>query len=120
MVLLSLTLTTIWMTEDQNRKGQSGHLSGHMSGGEQALTTDASRSSLDKREGKKLSIISHARNLPVESAKPATIKNMSFAVFMYGAVSELHSSLIRLTQPIEQSELEAKLQHIMNVIHVIC
>ena len=79
---------------------------------------DAARSSVDEREGKNLSIISHARNLPVESAKSATVKNMSFAVFMYGAVSELHSSLIGLTQHIEQSELEAKLQHIMNVIHV--
>ena len=39
---------------------------------------------------------------------------------MYGAVSELHSSQIGLSTAMEPGILEAKLQHIMNVIHVTC
>ena len=74
----------------------------------------------EEREGKGLSITSHARNLPVEYAKTVTSKNMSFALFMYGAVSELHSSMVGLSSPMEESILAAKLQHIMNVIHVTC
>ena len=45
---------------------------------------------------------------------------MSFALFMYGAVSDLHSSMVGLSSPMEESILAAKLQHIMNVIHVTC
>ena len=67
-----------------------------------------------------MSIVNHARTLPVEFAKSVTSKNMSFAVFMYGAVSEIHSSMSGLEPPMDQETLEAKLQHIMNVIHVTC
>ena len=77
-------------------------------------------SASEDREGKCQSLTSHARNLPVEYARSVTNKNMSFALFMYGAVSELHSSLVGLSAPMESCVLEAKLQHIMNVIHVTC
>ena len=79
-----------------------------------------SRNTTEEKEGNATSIVTHARNLPIESAKSTTSKNMSFAQFVYGATSEIHSSLIGLTQPMVQSELEAKLQHMMNVIHVTC
>ena len=81
---------------------------------------DTHYSTSEDREGKGLSLASHARNLPVEYAKSVTSKNMSFALFVYGAVSELHSSLVGLSSPMERCVLEAKLQHIMNVIHVTC
>ena len=81
---------------------------------------EISRNTAEEREGKVTSIVTHARNLPMESAKSTTSKNMSFAQFMYGATSEIHSSLIGLTPAMVQSELEAKLQHMMNVIHVTC
>ena len=74
----------------------------------------------EEREGKTLSLSDHAKNLPVEFAKSATSKNMNFALWVYGAVSELHSSLIGITPPMERSVVEAKLQHIMNVVHVTC
>ena len=72
------------------------------------------------KEGKVPSFIDHAKNLPVEFAKSATAKNMNFALWVYAAASELHSSMIGITPPIERSVLEAKLQHIMNVVHVTC
>ena len=56
----------------------------------------------------------------MEYARSATSKNMNFAVFMYGAVHELHSSRIGITPALPQGVLEAKLQHLMNVIHVTC
>ena len=75
----------------------------------------------EDREGKlPLSIASHARNMPLEYASSATSKNMNFAVFMYGAIHELHSSRIGITPPMPRGILEAKLQHLMNVIHVTC
>ena len=75
----------------------------------------------EEREGKiPLSIASHARNLPMEYARSATSKNMNMAVFMYGAIHELHSSRIGITPAMQQGVLEAKLQHILNVIHVTC
>ena len=77
------------------------------------------RSSED-REGKTLTLTDHAKNLPVEFAKSATAKNMNFALWVYAAVSELHGSLIGITPPIEKKIIEAKLQHIMNVVHVTC
>ena len=47
--------------------------------------------SSEDREGKiPLSIASHSRNLPMEYSRSATSKNMNFAVFMYGAIHELH------------------------------
>ena len=78
-----------------------------------------SRSS-DEKEGKALSLTDHAKNLPVEFAKSATSKNMNLALWVYGAVSELHGSLLGTSPPIKTVVLEAKLQHIMNVIHVTC
>ena len=78
-----------------------------------------SRSSED-REGKTLNLTDHAKNLPVEFAKTATSKNLNFALWVYASVSELHSSLIGITPPIENIVIEAKLQHIMNVVHVTC
>ena len=75
----------------------------------------------DDREGKiPLSIASHARNLPMEYARSATSKNMNFAVFMYGAIHELHSSRIGITPAMQRGVLEAKLQHLLNIIHVTC
>ena len=75
---------------------------------------------MDEREGKPMSIVCHARTLPVESAKSVTSKNLSFAAFIYGAVRELHSSLTGLASPMDQDTMEAKLQHVMNVVHVTC
>ena len=75
---------------------------------------------MEEREGKTMSVVYHARTLPVESAKSVTSKNLSFAAFMYGAVTELHSSLTGFSTPMDQETLEAKLQHIKNVIHVTC
>ena len=75
----------------------------------------------DQKEGKQpKSIASHARDMPVEYAKSATTKNINFAMFMYGAISELHSSRIGMTPPMEAGVLEAKLQHLLNVINVTC
>ena len=74
----------------------------------------------EEREGKTLSLSDHAKNLPVEFAKSASLKNMNFPLWVYGAVSELHSSLIGITPSMEQCVLEAKLQHILNVVHVTC
>ena len=75
----------------------------------------------EDREGKiPMSIASHARNLPIEYARSATSKNLNFAVFMYGAIHELHSSRIGITPAMSRGVLEAKLQHLMNVIHVTC
>ena len=74
----------------------------------------------EDREGKLPTIASHARYLPMEYARSATLKNMNFALFMYGAVHELHSASIGLTPPMEKEVMEAKLQHLMNVIHVTC
>ena len=77
--------------------------------------------STEEKEGKiPLSIASHARNLPMEYARSATSKNMNFAVFMYGAIHELHSSRIGITPAMQRGVLEAKLQHLLNVIHVTC
>ena len=77
--------------------------------------------SSEEKEGKiPLSIASHARNLPMEYARSATSKNMNFAVFMYGAIHELHSSRIGITPAMQKGVLEAKLQHLLNVIHVTC
>ena len=88
--------------------------------GDYRRNEEINRNATEEREGKAASIVTHARNLPIESAKSTTSKNMSFAQFMYGATSELHSSLIGLTPPLVKNELEAKLQHMMNVIHVTC
>ena len=75
----------------------------------------------DEREGKlPKSIASHARDMPVEYAKSATAKNINFAMYMYGAISEIHSSRIGISPPLEPGVLEAKLQHLLNVIHVTC
>ena len=75
----------------------------------------------EEREGKiPVSIASHARNLPMEYARSATSKNMNMAVFMYGAIHELHSSRIGITPAMQRGVLEAKLQHLLNVIHVTC
>ena len=64
----------------------------------------------DQKEGKTpKSIASHARDMPVEYAQSATPKNINFAMFMYGAISELHSSRIGMTAPMEPGVLEAKL-----------
>ena len=56
----------------------------------------------------------------MEYARSATSKNMNFAVFMYGAIHELHSSRIGITPAMQSGVLEAKLQHLLNVIHVTC
>ena len=75
----------------------------------------------DQKEGKQpKSIASHARDMPVEYAKSATAKNINLAMFMYGAISELHSSRIGMEAPLDPGVLEAKLQHLMNVINVTC
>ena len=80
-----------------------------------------STNSSEDREGKTpLSIASHARNLPMVYARSATSQNMNFAVIMYGAIHELHSSRIGITPAMPKGVLEAKLQHLMNVIHVTC
>ena len=52
--------------------------------------------------------------------RSASLKNMNFALFMYGAVHELHSASLGMTPPMEKELVEAKLQHLMNVIHVTC
>ena len=41
-------------------------------------------------------------------------------MFMYGAISELHSARIGTSDPLGTGVLEAKLQHLLNVIHVTC
>ena len=69
------------------------------------------------REGKALSISDHARQLPLECARSVTSKNINFAMFMYGAIKELHSARIGATQPLEDGVMEAKL---LNIIHVTC
>ena len=74
----------------------------------------------EDREGETLTLADHAKNLPVEFAKSATPKNMNFALWVYGAASELHSSLIGIAEPMDRDVLEAKLQHMMNVVHVTC
>ena len=78
------------------------------------------RRQAEEREGKVTTLVDHAKNLPVEFAKSATAKNMNFALWVYAIASELHSSLIGITPPLERGVLEAKLQHIMNVVHVTC
>ena len=72
------------------------------------------------REGKALSISDHARQLPLECARSVTSKNINFAMFMYGAIKEIHSARIGATQPFEEGVMEAKLQHLLNIIHVTC
>ena len=75
----------------------------------------------EQREGKvPKSIASHARDMPVEYAKSATAKNINLAMFMYGAISEIHSSRIGISPALEPGVLEAKLQHLLNVINVTC
>lgn len=75
----------------------------------------------EQREGKlPKSIATYARDMPVEYAKSATAKNINFAMFMYGAISEIHSSRIGISPPLEPGVLEAKLQHLLNVISVTC
>ena len=108
------------------RQGKVAHLSPARVQSRRGVSTenrfhnDNTHGQAGDREGKTLSIVNHARTLPVEFAKSVTSKNMSFAVFMYGAVSEIHSSMSGLEPPMDQETLEAKLQHIMNVIHVTC
>ena len=80
-----------------------------------------SRQPVEEKEGKiPMSIASHARNMPLDCAKSATSRTMNFAIFMYGAIHELHSSRIGITPPMQRGVLEAKLQHLMNVVHVTC
>ena len=67
---------------------------------------------------KATSILTVPGNLPIESAKSTTSKNMSFPKFVYGATSEIHFSLIGCSPPMVKSEMEAKLRHMMNIIHV--
>ena len=74
----------------------------------------------NEREGKAITIADHARQLPLECAKSVTGGSINFSMFMYGAIKELHSSRIGTTQPMEPGVLEAKLQHLLNVIHVTC
>ena len=74
----------------------------------------------EQKEGKPKSIASHARDMPVEYAKSANAKNINLAMFMYGAISELHSSRIGIASPLDPGVLEAKLQHLLNVISVTC
>ena len=70
------------------------------------------------REGKAVSIADHARMLPLECARSVNSKNINFAMFMYGAIKELHSARIGTDPVLEPGVLEAKLQHLMNVLHV--
>ena len=76
--------------------------------------------SADDREGKHSTIATHARYLPMEYARSASMKNMNFALFMYGAVHELHSARIGTIPHMGKEMVEAKMQHLMNVIHVTC
>ena len=71
-----------------------------------------------EREGKAVSIADHARMMPLECARSVTSKNINFAMFMYGAIKELHSARIGQSTQLNTGVLEAKLQHLLNVIHV--
>ena len=73
-----------------------------------------------EREGKTLTIADHARLLPLECARSVNSKNINFTMFMYGAIKEIHSARIGVSQPFESGVLEAKLQHLLNVINVTC
>ena len=58
--------------------------------------------------------------MPLECSRSVTSKNINFAMFMYGAVREIHSARIGTAPPLEAGMLEAKLQHLLNVLHVTC
>ena len=73
-----------------------------------------------EREGKPVTIVDHARQLPLECSRSITSKNVDFSMFMYGAIKEIHSARIGTAPPLESGLLEAKLQHLLNVIHVTC
>ena len=73
-----------------------------------------------EREGKPVSLVDHARQMPLECSRSVTSKNINLAMFMYGAVREIHSARIGTAPPLEAGMLEAKLQHLLNVLHVTC
>ena len=73
-----------------------------------------------EREGKPTTVVDHAKQLPLQCSQSVTSKNINFAMFMYGAIKELHSARIGTSPPLEPGMLEAKLQHLLNVVHVTC
>ena len=53
-------------------------------------------------------------------AKKATAENINLPLFVYGAISELESSMSGRSDPIPEGEFLAKLRHVKNVLDVCC
>ena len=72
--------------------------------------------------GKKNNIksLDFAKQASAKWAKKTTIESVNLPLFIYGAVSELESSMSGKTEPISSAEFLSKLRHIKNILDVCC
>ena len=69
---------------------------------------------------KKLSLLDYIKRCPTKWSKEVTCDNMNLPVFAYGVTSELVACLSGRAEPLSQSVLLGKLQHMQSVLEICC
>ena len=76
---------------------------------------------VEKGDGlKQMKLIDHIKRCPTKWSKDVSAQNMNLPVFAYGATSELVASLSGRAEPVPESVLLAKLEHMKNVFEICC
>ena len=69
---------------------------------------------------KRLSLLEYIKRCPTKWSKEVTCDNMNLPVFAYGVTSELVACLTGRAEPLSQSVLLGKLQHLQSVLEICC
>ena len=69
---------------------------------------------------KRLSLLDYIKRCPTKWSKEVTCDNMNLPVFAYGITSELVACLSGRAEPLSQSVLLGKLQHMQSVLEICC
>ena len=65
-------------------------------------------------------VIEFAKKCPIRWSKQATMTNINLPLYVWGAVSELESSLSGRTEAMSENMLLGKLRHLQNTMEVCC
>ena len=65
-------------------------------------------------------VIEFAKKCPTKWSKQATMNNINLPLYVWGAVSELESSLSDRTEAMSENMLLGKLRHLQNIMEVCC
>ena len=72
----------------------------------------------EDKQGKMPSIVQYARNCPVSWTSKVTSDKLNMGLWSWAYIAELLASRTGQASPLQQGELEARLQHFLNVMEI--